>query len=211
MKINEILRKLIHIAFSAVLLIPLALSPLIDPAIIYASALALGGWIYSMQVKGPPQWLKTSMQIPQPKGIEVVLDSFNHLVRLVERDYERRAGWLGALSGLIGVSSTYFLFGLLAFYGILALILTDGVSSIVGILLGRTRIPLSDGTVEGTLAGFISYYAVLAYLTGAPQLALIIATASSIAELYGGEDNISVPVVSTLIAFLLGAPPIHLS
>ncbi len=210
MKINEILRKLIHISFSVVLLIPLILPPLIDPAVIYAGALALGGWIYSMQVRGPPQWLKTGMQIPQPRGIEVVLDSFNHLVRLVERDYERRAGWLGALSGLIGVSSTYFLFGILAFYGILALILTDGISSIVGILLGKIRIPLSDGTVEGTLAGFLSYYAALMYLTGNPQLALIIAIASSIAELYGGEDNISVPIVSTLTAFLLGAPSINL-
>ncbi len=210
METNEILRKLIHITFSAVLLIPLALPPLIDPAMIYAGALALGGWIYSMQVKGPPQWLKTSMQIPQPKGIEVVLDSFNHLVRLVERDYERRVGWLGALSGLVGVSSTYFLFGLLASYGILALILTDGISSIVGILLGKIRIPLSDGTVEGTLAGFLSYYAVLTYLTGIPQLALVIAAASSIAELYGGEDNISIPVISTLTAFLIGAPSIQL-
>ncbi len=206
MRINEVLRKLIHIAFSSVLLIPLLFSSLIDPAITYAAALALGGWIYSMQVKGPPQWLKASMQIPQPRGMEVVLESFNHLVHLVERDYERRAGWLGALSGLIGVTSTYFLFGSLTFYGILALILTDGISSIVGILLGKARIPLSDGTVEGTLAGFLSYCGALVYLTGDLQLAISIATTSSIAELYGGEDNISVPIVSTLVAFLLGAP-----
>ncbi len=206
MKVNEILRKLIHIAFSALLLVPIMLSPFLSPVVVYAAALAIGGWVYSMQVKGPPQWLRAGMQIPQPKGVEIVLDSFNRLVNLVERDYERRAGWLGALSGLIGVSSTYFLFGPLAVYGIIALILTDGFSSIVGISIGKTRLPMSDGTVEGTLAGFLSYLTALAYLTGDLYLSVIVATSSSIAELYGGEDNIAVPVVSTLVAFLSGAP-----
>ncbi|MCD6348174.1 MAG: hypothetical protein J7L91_00930, partial [Candidatus Korarchaeota archaeon] len=143
MKVNEILRKLIHIAFSALLLVPVMLSPFLSPVVVYAAALAIGGWVYSIQVKGPPQWLRAGMQIPQPKGVETVLDSFNRLVNLVERDYERRAGWLGTLSGLIGVSSTYFLFGPLAVYGIIALILTDGFSSIVGISIGKTRLPMS--------------------------------------------------------------------
>ncbi len=206
MKVNEILRKLIHIAFSALLLVPVMLSPFLSPVVVYAAALAIGGWVYSIQVKGPPQWLRAGMQIPQPKGVETVLDSFNRLVNLVERDYERRAGWLGTLSGLIGVSSTYFLFGPLAVYGIIALILTDGFSSIVGISIGKTRLPMSNGTVEGTLAGFLSYLTALTYLTGDLYLSVIIAASSSMAELYGGEDNIAVPVVSTLVAFLSGAP-----
>jgi len=207
-KKNELLRKVIHILFSSVLLAPMMVMDLVDPKLVYAVALAVGGWIYSVQVKGPPQWLKAGMQIPQPKGVEIVLDSFNRLVNLVERDYERRAGWLGALSGLIGVSSSYFLFGSLASYGIFALITTDGLSSIVGISIGRIKIPMADGTVEGTAAGLISYLILLQCLIGDPYLAALIAVSSSVAELYGGEDNIAVPLVSTLVAFLSGAPPL---
>jgi len=207
-KRNELLRKAIHIVFSSILLAPMMVGNLIDPKLVYAAALAVGGWIYSAQVKGLPQWLRAGMQIPQPKGVEIVLDSFNRLVSLVERDYERRAGWLGALSGLIGVSSSYFLFGSLASYGIFALILTDGLSSIVGISVGRIRIPMADGTLEGTTAGFISYLALLVSLTGDPYVAALVAISSSVAELYGGEDNIAVPIVSTLVAFLSGAPPL---
>jgi len=207
-KRNELLRKAIHILFSSILLAPMMFGDLIDPKLVYAAALAVGGWIYSVQVKGLPQWLRSGMQIPQPKGVEIVLESFNRLVSLVERDYERRAGWLGALSGLIGVSSSYFLFGSLASYGIFALILTDGLSSIVGISVGRVKIPMADGTVEGTAAGLISYLALLVSLTGDPYLAALVSISSSVAELYGGEDNIAVPIVSTLVAFLSGAPPL---
>ncbi len=205
---NELLRKLIHILFSSVLLIPMIVGDFLDPGLVYAVALAVGGWIYSVQVKGPPQWLRAGMQIPQPRGVEIVLDSFNRLVSLVERDYERRAGWLGALSGLVGVTSSYFLFGPLASYGIFALILTDGLSSIVGISLGRIRVPMADGTLEGTTAGLLSYLALLTFLTGDPYLSALVAVSASIAELYGGEDNIAVPIVSTLVAFLSGAPPL---
>ncbi|MDK2384455.1 MAG: hypothetical protein QI199_06590 [Candidatus Korarchaeota archaeon] len=207
-KRNELLRKAIHILFSSILLAPMMVEDLIDPKLVYAAALAVGGWIYSVQVKGLPQWLRAGMQIPQPKGMEIVLESFNRLVSLVERDYERRAGWLGALSGLIGVSSSYFLFGSLASYGIFALILTDGLSSMVGISVGRIKIPMADGTLEGTAAGLISYLALLVGLTGDPFLAGLVAISSSVVELYGGEDNIAVPIVSSLVAFLSGAPPL---
>jgi len=177
-----------------------------DPSLIYAGILAMGGWIYSIQVRGRPRWLEAAMQIPQPRGIDTVLESFNRLINLVERDYERRAGWLGALSGLVGVSSSYFLFGNLASYGVLALILTDGLSSIVGLSMGRTKVPLADGTIEGTLAGFLSYFLLLLCFISDPYIAFLVALSSSIAELYGGEDNIAVPLAATLVAFLFNAP-----
>lgn len=204
---NEILRKIIHILFSTLLLTPMLIGSILDPSLIYASILAIGGWIYSIQVRGLPHWLKAGMQIPQPRGIDIVLESFNKLVNLVERDYERRAGWLGALSGLVGVTSSYFLFGNLAFYGISALILTDGLSSIVGLSVGRTKVPLADGTIEGTLAGFLSYFLFLICSMGDLHRAFLIALSSSVTELYGGEDNIAVPLATTLVASLLGAPP----
>ena len=179
---------------------------LIDPGVIYASALAVGGWVYAVQVRGPPRWLEMGLQAPQPKEVRLILESFNRLIEQVERDYERRAGWLGALSGLIGVTSAYFLFGALAAYGILGLILTDGLSSIFGISLGRRRIPMTDATVEGTVAGFISYALVLVVITRDPTISILIPAASSIAELYVGEDNITVPLAASLAAALTGAP-----
>jgi len=206
--INEILRKALHILLSLLLLAPILMKPWIRPEGIYAIALIVGGWIYSMQVRGLPHRLKASMHIPQPKGVEVAVEAFNRLVSLVERDYERRTGWLGMLSGLLGVSSTYFLFGDLVMYGILALVLTDGLSAIVGISLGRTKVPFSDGSLEGTLAGFLSYLIALLLLGINSTNSVVIAIVSTLSELYGGEDNISVPLASTLTAFLLGVPPL---
>ncbi|MEM1985069.1 MAG: hypothetical protein QXW76_07385 [Candidatus Korarchaeum sp.] len=207
MRESETLRKIIHMSFSLLLVIPLILRDYIEPGIIYGAALAFGGVIYSMQVKGPPEWLRASMQLPQIKQLESLVESFERLVSMVERDYERRSGWLGLMSGLIGGASSYFIFGFHVIYGVLGLLLVDGISTIVGMNIGVIKVPFTNKTVEGTLAGFLSFSVALTIITGNFSSSLIVASASSLAELYGIEDNITVPLVASALAYLV-APPL---
>ncbi|MEM3446418.1 MAG: hypothetical protein QW418_03250 [Candidatus Korarchaeum sp.] len=207
MRESETLRKIIHMSFSLLLVIPLILRDYIEPGIIYGAALAFGGVIYSMQVKGPPEWLRASMQLPQIKQLESLIESFERLVSMVERDYERRSGWLGLMSGLIGGASSYFIFGFHVIYGVLGLLLVDGISTIVGMNIGVIKVPFTNKTVEGTLAGFLSFSVALTIITGNFSSSLIVASASSLAELYGIEDNITVPLVASALAYLI-APPL---
>ncbi len=204
--IGETIRKLIHMIFSLLLAIPLFLKDYVEPGVIYGVALALGGIIYSTQVKGLPEWLKASMQIPQVRHLEVMVESFERLIRMVERDYERRSGWLGMMSGLVGGASSYFVFGPFMIYGVLALIFVDGISAIFGMNFGRRGIPFSNKTVEGTISGFSSFYIILILITGRLIESLILAAISSISELYGIEDNISVPIVTSAASYLLSLP-----
>lgn len=207
MRESETLRKIIHMLFSLLLVIPLIFRDYIEPGIIYGAALAFGGVIYSMQVKGPPEWLRASMQLPQIKQLESLIESFERLVSMVERDYERRSGWLGLMSGLIGGASSYFIFGFHVIYGVLGLLLVDGISTIVGMNIGVIKVPFTNKTVEGTLAGFLSFSVALTIITGNFSSSLIVASVSSLAELYGIEDNITVPLVASALAYLV-APPL---
>lgn len=206
MRESETLRKIIHMILSLLLAAPLLLEDYIEPGIIYGAALAFGGVVYSMQVKGPPEWLRTSMQLPQIKQLESLLESFERLVSMVERDYERRSGWLGLMSGLIGGASSYFIFEYYVIYGVLGLFLVDGTSTIVGMNIGAIKVPFTNKTVEGTLAGFLSFSIALALITGNFFGSLIVASASSLAELYGIEDNIAVPLVASALAYLTSLP-----
>ncbi len=205
---SEVLRKVIHIVFAFLLLLPQMFKEFLDPMISYGLLLMVAGWVYSIQVKGPPEWLHTFPQWlrgiqPQLKGVDFFLEQFNRYISMVERDYEKRAGWLGVLAGVIGVVASYVLFPQTSFFGITALALVDGISSIVGKLFGRVKIPLSDGTLEGTLAGALSYLAFLVAVGVDPLNSLAVSIAASLAELYGGEDNVSIPVLTSAVASLL--------
>lgn len=206
MRPGETVRKIIHMIFSLLLSVPLMLSGFIDPGIIYGVILAIGGTVYSVQVKGIPSWLRAGMQLPQMRQIESVIESFEKLINMVERDYERRSGWLGLISGLIGGTSSYFIFGRHVIYGLLGLALVDGISTIVGMNMGIKKIPFSDKTIEGTVSGFLSFLVVLSLLTSDLTGSLMVAIFSSLTELYGIEDNITVPIVASASSYLIGMP-----
>ncbi len=200
---SEVLRKIIHMVFSFLLLTPILIRDFLSPVVSYGILLLVAGWIYSVQVRGPPEWLNTFPLKQQIKGVDYILDQFNRYVSMVERDYEKRAGWLGVLAGIIGAVSSYLIFPETSFYGITSLALVDGFSSLVGKPLGRTRLPLTDGTLEGTLAGLLAYLTFL-LLIGTPFISsLTISLAGVVAELYGGEDNVSIPVFTSAVAGLL--------
>jgi dolichol kinase len=68
--------------------------------------------------------------------------------------------------------------------------------------MGKRRVPMSKGTFEGTLAGFLSYFVVMTFIMD-PVRSAVIAAVTSSAELYGIEDNISVPLVSSFLFLIL--------
>ncbi len=207
----EIIRKMIHMLFSIVMYLPLQISYFIkiDPVQFYAVVVAIVTWIYALKVKGPPPGIdldemrrKLRESGEQFKIIDKAISSVEQLIGDIERDYEKKSGWIGLLSGAIGISVSYILFGDLFIVGILALAVLDGIAAIVGISYGKNRIPFSHGTLEGTLSGALSYFLSLLLITS-PLNAAIITITASIAELYGIEDNITVPITATATNFIL--------
>ncbi|MEM3832652.1 MAG: hypothetical protein QW128_03510 [Thermoprotei archaeon] len=189
--------------------IPIARIININPIQFYGFIIALATWIYALKVKGPPPGISLDEIVKkmrdaseQFKIIEKAISSVEQTISDIEREYEKRAGWIGLLAGAIGISVSYILFNDLFVIGILALTVLDGVAAIAGITFGKVRIPYSHGTVEGTLSGALSYLLVLLFLTK-PVNALIITLTATIAELYGIEDNITVPISATAIYFIL--------
>ena len=197
----EIMRKLVHMALSALMFLPYPLSFLFnyDPVGAYGLIMMSSAWLYAVRAKGVPEELKRIIKV---EGVDKIALQFISSLESLERDYERRAGWIGLLTGVIGIGSSYIIFRDCFIAGVLAMIFVDGISAIVGISIGRRRIPLSKGTLEGTLAGFLSYFLVMIFVID-PIKSLIIAFFTSTAELYGIEDNISVPIVSSLLFLLL--------
>ena len=89
--------------------------------------------------------------------------------------------------------------------GIYALAFGDGLSSIVGKLFGRIRIPFTGGkTVEGSLAAFLAIYFTCWGVCGHPLVALSVAAFGTLLEALPLEDldNLVIPL-GTALAFSL--------
>ncbi|MGC9069137.1 MAG: hypothetical protein ACP5IZ_09225 [Thermoprotei archaeon] len=207
----EILRKLIHMLFSIIMYLPIYIAHIINvnPVQFYGFIIAFATWVYALKVKGPPPGInideimrKVRDTSEQFKIIEKAISSIEQVISDVEREYEKRAGWIGLLAGAIGISVSYILFNDIFVIGVLALAVLDGIAAIAGITLGKIRIPYSHGTVEGTIAGALSYFLVLLFFMK-PVSALMTTLTATIAELYGVEDNITVPISATAMYFAL--------
>lgn len=210
----EILRKLIHMLFSLIMYLPLYIAHIINvnPIQFYALIIALSTWVYALKVKGPPPGINLDEIMrkllrdtgEQFKIIEKAISSVEQIINDIEREYEKRAGWIGLLAGAVGISVSYIIFNNFFIVGVLALAVLDGVAAIVGITFGKKRIPYSHGTIEGTSAGAIAYFLVLLFIMK-PGNAFIVTLITTIAELYGIEDNITVPISATATFFILSS------
>ena len=141
------------------------------------------------------------------RGIEEKIERLEDLVDnhidLVEREYEKRGGYIGITFGALSVTLSYILFRKYLFYGILAILFFDPIASIVGEFYGRHKLPYTNATIEGSLAGFFSYLFVLFLLEKNPLKILILASSVLVGEAYGIEDNLTIPFVGSLIAFIV--------
>lgn len=217
---RELQRKLTHLVLLGILAAPLyageaarrILPELLDaelalePIKAYAMLMLMAGLLNAVVIRRPlrrdevAKMLERLEGLPLAKRFEKTVLQLTEIIEGMERDYERRAGYVGLLYGVIGVSASYMLFEGFAIYGIGGLATTDVFASLVGSRAGRRRMPFSDGTLEGFLAGFAAYLLLLLAFEH-PARAVAIALASSMAELYGVEDNLSIPVVASFAAW----------
>ncbi len=226
------LRKLIHVTLSVFLIIPFIvnLETYGISTTLYFTLIVLGvSVIYVIQVKRPiitvvlldalTSARRSILQqvIKSPIGSAIPIDTLDdglmrlektvkELLESVERDYERRGGYLGILMGAIGVLISQLLTGNYVIYGIISVIVYDTMSAIGGVLLGRVRLPFSNATMEGALVGMASLAIVLFLFTNQLINSLAITVVAALAEAYGMEDNLAIPVTTSLMAMALRLP-----
>ncbi len=226
-----ILRKLVHILLSVPLLLPVVMpeaSKYLPVGAYYAimtvvTCLAYAAYVkrevlsqvFSIYLDNIRQVLNRSLLSVQSistttaivqhmkQAFAKVENHLKELIELAERDYERRYSFIGILMGCVGVLCSYVLFNRFVLYGILTLIIYDSVSGLVGAHIGRHRIPGSVVTIEGAAAGAATLFTSLSLLHVNPIAALAISIAAVVGEAYGIEDNFTLPVVTSFIAFTL--------
>jgi len=138
--------------------------------------------------------------------LESLEDLIEEQIRRMERAYERVGGYIGVTHGILGVLVSQILFGDRTLYGIMALAVVDPVGAVVGSALGRTRIPLTDATLEGFVAEVAAFAVALVVLGVDPIRALAVSLAAGLSEVLFVEDNLVIPVASSLAAYYLALP-----
>jgi len=140
------------------------------------------------------------------EGIEQALDraeqGFFALVDAVERDYEKRYGYVAAICAVASVLASYALFGPAATArGILALAVVDPVASLLTLYLGGRRI-LKHNPVS-VAASALAFSAALLAAGERPLRALLLGAAASLIELVSPEDNLTLPLGTAALSYLL--------
>ena len=228
-------RKLIHLLLSILLIAPLVVGLKESYIEIYYTILLIGSsFLYIYQVKKPlisvvirstledaRNNVKLSimkvaemLNMTSVKELLVSMDrleyTFSEFVKSIERDYEKKWGYLGVLMGMVGVYISYVMVNTYAYYGVLALMFYDTFSALFGSLIGRTRMPYSSTTIEGIVMGALVFSLVVGLLIGLSYLTwlYIIGLALGVAESYSGEDNLTIPIVASLLTYFLRFPRI---
>ncbi|MGC8601576.1 MAG: phosphatidate cytidylyltransferase [Thermoprotei archaeon] len=224
------MRKSFHFMMCVYLLLPFFtdLSSFgLTPLIFYALNATAASLIYAAQVKRPIfadalfEALNTTRQsviqqiaraAPNAKeqiralddGINRIEKSVKDFVDQMERDYEKRGGYLGMFMGAAGVLIAQAFTGSYVVYGIISVMFYDTMSAVGGVALGRIKIPYSSSTVEGAVIGAASLLVPLFLLTGVKLTALAIPATAIISEAYGIEDNFTIPITTSVVGMVLG-------
>ncbi len=222
---GDVLRKIVHFSLIVALSLPLYseeisralfmgqrppfVEAISDPGIIYALIVIGAAFINALKVRGPissEKFLELRKKVaeigPFGRKIQELIETMESLINAMQREYERRAGYMGLVYGTIGIFTAYTLFGYEVIYGIAAMATTDIFSSLVGMAFGKRKIPFSNSTLEGMIAGFFSL--LIPLLMVEPWWrALILALSASIVEVYGIEDNLTLPVFVSFVSWLL--------
>lgn len=234
MNYKEIVRKSLHFLLSLVLLIPFILSYfkiVFDKAVFYSVLSILTLTLNAIQIKRPLLRNEVKKFMQESRGkffVDIknfipvrsqvtsnVLDKIEEKIReveelidyqlsTVERDYEKRGGYVGLTYGVLGVTISYFLFNDYALYGVISLATIDSVSTLIGGLAGAHRLPFIDKTFEGSISGFIVFLTVLILMGVSPLNSLILSILATVVEAYAIEDNLLLPIaVSFLSTFMV--------
>ncbi len=218
-------RKAVHLLLSFLVLLPFLVKLPLGMYSYYGVGLFLAALINSfvvkrIQVKEDIKLLRETLdrlfssfekEIGEPvRLLEEGLDKLEKFVfsriEYLERDYEKREGYVGLLYGMIGISASAMFFPKHVFYGLLALMIIDPVAGCVGLILNKPRKPPLHGTLEGSLASFLSYVVVMVFIVRLDVVAsVLVAAVSSLSELLSVEDNLTIPFMASLTAYLVGA------
>jgi Dolichol kinase len=106
--------------------------------------------------------------------------------------------------GAVGVLISYDIFGSVGLLpAVVGLAVYDSFSALVGSALGRHRLPAVDATVEGMLGGAVPTLAVFIAAGYGPLTSLVITAFVAVAEAYGVEDNLAIPLAAAAAAYMM--------
>ncbi len=124
-------------------------------------------------------------------------DHLTSFIDRIERDYEKRYGYVSVTFALISIFLSYALFGDDAYVGILALAITDSVTSIVTILDRRGR-KVFKHTVKSYAIAFLVFAFFLVLATKNVLVSMLISMIAVVTEMFSPEDNLTIPLITTL-------------
>lgn len=126
------------------------------------------------------------------------------LTELAARSRDEGRFVMGPVTMALGVIITALAFpDTSAFLGIYALAFGDGLASLIGKLIGRCKIPFTNGkTAAGSLSCFGAVYVATFFVTGDVNCALILACSATAIELLPLKDldNFFIPILIAAIA-----------
>lgn len=226
---REVFRKIVHVTLSILVLLPFVVKIPIPASAYYGLGLFVAAILNSFVAKGVQvrediQSLKeimenifSTLERDLGKPVRVFEESIAKFEKFVltqieflERDYEKKEGYVGLLYGMIGVSVSSLMFPGHLVYGIFALMIVDPLSSFTGLAIGKRRTPPFHGTLEGSFVSFVVYTLFLNALMGVDLVkASLVALAACLAEVLSIEDNLTIPFAASLAAYLLQLSVVH--
>lgn len=219
---REVYRKAVHFLLSLILMAPFFI-PLpipLDVYSYYAVGLFAAALLSSTAAKRSvfltrlsnfreslEQRISGIQELQRKVPLKAIEDAFLSLiefieqqVEILERDYEKREGYVGLFYGMTGGVIGLLLSPCHVVYGLLALAVVDPAASLFNLMLKRGK------SFTGDLVAFGVYFAVL-LLLGVPTLkCMLLALAAAVTEYFSVEDNLTLPPIVTLAALLMEAP-----
>ncbi|MEM0226533.1 MAG: hypothetical protein QXF46_06625 [Thermofilaceae archaeon] len=127
------------------------------------------------------------------RALDRAEEGFFSLIESVERDYEKRYGYVAAICAVASVLTSYALFGPAATArGILALAIVDPTASLVTLFLPRGRKILKHYAHSPLAAAALFTLALVAF-GEKPARAVILSLIAALIELVSPEDNLTLP------------------
>lgn len=174
--------------------------------------------IYTVSLKMLKDFRKKVVEYISSMGVENVSDilrsidsafdrheeRFTEFIASVEREYERRYGYIGITFTSTSITLSYVLFGSLpTLYGILALAVVDSTTAIATLLTEKKCRKILKHTIISILIAFAIYTTICFLVNNNIAVSLAIASTAIITELLSPEDNLTIPIITALLASLL--------
>ena len=131
-------------------------------------------------------------------------ENLNTIVSRLERDYEKRYGYVCITFALISILLAYILFNKYVIYGILALAIVDSISAILTALIPTPKI--YKHSIPSVVVSFICFYIPTTMLSGNPIISLAISAIVILIEIISPEDNLTLPFLTALASYYFAIP-----